>query len=194
MRKMKLLGVFLASLLGVPMIAAADTIYDWSYTDGTLSASGSLDVSGGQAVSGTGTVNTTNGALSGPESLTLVTLATPGVNNLGGGNLSYRFGGGTDLIGDTTFNAADPWVSSNGLVFLVGGPGANGLNIWANSTSPGGSYTGFLAGTANYEGTTGTFTVTLAPVPLPAALPLLLSGLGGICTLARRRRGITGLN
>jgi len=184
----KLLAAVCICLVAGPTISAADTVYDWTYTDGTLSASGTLDVSGGQAISGTGTVNTTNGALSGPESLTLVTESTPGVNNLGGGGLSYRFGGGTDLIGDTTFNSSDPWVSSNGLVFLVGGPGDNGLNIWANSSSPGGSYTGFLAGTANYEGTSGTFTAVLAPVPLPAALPLLLSGIGGLGAMVRRRR------
>jgi hypothetical protein len=184
----KFLAAVCVCLAAGPTISAADTIYDWTYTDGTLSASGTLDVSGGQAISGTGTVNTTNGALSGPESLTLVTESTPGVNNLGGGGLSYRFGGGTDLIGDTTFNSSDPWVSSNGLVFLVGGSGDNGLNIWANSLSPGGSYTGFLAGTANYEATSGTFTAVLAPVPLPAALPLLLSGIGGLGAIVRRRR------
>jgi len=98
--KTRLLGVVCVCLIGGPTIAAADTIYDWNYTDGTLSASGTLDVNGGQALSGTGTVSTTNGALSGPETLTLVTVSTPGANNLGGGNLSYRFGGGTDLIGD----------------------------------------------------------------------------------------------
>ena len=185
--KTKLLGLACVCLLGAPAIGAADTIYDWTYADGTLFASGTLDVSGGQAISGTGTVTTTNGALSGPETLTLVTLSTTGVNNLGSGNLSYRFGGGTDLIGDTTFNSGDPWVSGNGLVFMVGGAGNNGLNIWANSSGPGGSYTGFLAGTANYEGTTGSFTVTVAPVPLPAGLPLLLSGIAGIGLMVRRR-------
>jgi hypothetical protein len=186
--KTKLFGAACVCLLGVPAIAAADSVYDWNYTDGTLSASGTLDVDAGQAVSGTGTVNTTNGALSAPESLTLVTLATPGVNNLGGGNLSFRFGGGTDLIGDTTFNSSDPWVSTNGLVFSVGGAGDNGLNIWANSSSPGGSYTGFLAGTANYEGTSGTFTANIAPVPLSDTLPLLLSGIGGLGMIVRRRK------
>src|ERR1700689_881071 len=119
----KLLGLVFVGVLGSSTIAAADTVYDWTYTDGTLTATGTLDVSGTQALSGTGTVNTTNGALSGPESLTLVTLSTPTVNNLGGGTLSYRFVGGTDLICDTVFNSSDPWVSTNGLVFLVGGPG-----------------------------------------------------------------------
>jgi hypothetical protein len=183
--KSKVLAAACVFVFAWPAIGAADSIYDWTYSDGTLFASGTLDVSGGQALSGTGTVSTTNGALSGPESLTLVTESTPGVNNLGAGNLSYRFGGGTDLIGDTVFNSSDPWVSAQGLVFSVGGPGSNGLNIWANSSSPGGSYTGFLAGTANYEGTTGTFSATL--VPLPAALPMLLSAIGGVGAFRRRK-------
>jgi len=88
----------------------------------------------------------------------------------------------------TIFNSSDPWVSTNGLVFLVGGAGDNGLNIWANGSSPGGLYTAFLAGTANYEGTTGTFTAMIAPVPLPAPLILLISGVAGLGVMARRSR------
>jgi hypothetical protein len=182
--KTKLLGLIYLALLTGPAIAAADQVYDFTYTDGGVSATGTLDVSGGQAVSGTGTI-TSSTYLGGSESLTLVTLSTPGVSNLGGGNLSYRFGGGTDLIGDTIFNSSDPWVSTNGLVFLVGGPGDNGFNVWANGTSPGGSYTGFIAGDTNYESATGTFTAT--PVPLPAAAWLLLSGLAGMGLMGRRR-------
>jgi hypothetical protein len=185
--KSKLIGLIATALVAGPTVAAADSLYDWTYTDGSVSATGTLDVSGGQALSGSGTI-TSSAYLGGAESLTLVTLSTVGVNNLGGGNLSYRFGGGTDLIGDTIFNSGDPWVSANGLVFAVGGPGDNGFNVWANSSTPGGSYTGFLAGNSNYESTVGTFTATLAAVPLPAALPLLLSGLGGLGVLARRRK------
>lgn len=184
--KTKLLRLLSLALLAGPAIAAADQIYDWTYTDANVTATGTLDVSGGQALSGTGTV-TSSAYLGGSETLTLVTLSTPGVNNLGGGNLSYRFGGGTDLIGDTIFNSSDPWVSTNGLVFIIGGPNDNGLNIWANSGSPGGSYTGFIAGDSNYEGGTGTFTAT--PVPLPAAAWLLLSGLAGMGLMGRRRIG-----
>nr|WP_309502454.1 hypothetical protein [uncultured Roseovarius sp.] len=38
---------------------------------------------------------------------------------------------------------------------------------------------------------TGTVTVTLAPVPLPAGLPLLLSGLVGMAGLRMRKRKVT---
>jgi hypothetical protein len=179
--KPTLLGLVCLALLAGPAIASADSIYDWTFTGGGVTASGTLDVSGGQAVSGTGTI--AGGGLSGSESLTLVTLSTPGVNNLGGGNLSYRFGGGTDLIGDTVYNSSAPYVDSNGLVFLVGGPGSTGFNLWSTGAT---SYTGFLASTSLYEGVGGTMTST--PVPLPAALPLFLFGVAALGALGRRRK------
>jgi hypothetical protein len=129
-----------------------------------------------------------------PEALTLVTQATTGVNILNpatnnGATLSYRFGGGTDLIGDTVFNSSAPWIDSQGLVFIVGTPAgtaSTGFNIWF---SGGAAYAGFLAGNNNYnQFNGGTLAVTPAAVPLPAALPLLLSGLGGFGMLVRRRK------
>src|SRR5580692_11778519 len=157
------------ALFCAPAIAAADTIYSFDFEASGISAVGTLDVSGGQAISGTGTV-TSSLLVPNPEMLSLVTPSTPGVNNLGGGNLSYRFGGGTDLIGDTVFNSSNPFVSANGLVFMAAGPNNNGFNIWS---SGGSVYAGFLAGNPNtgtailyneFDG--GSLTVT--PVPLPA--------------------------
>jgi hypothetical protein len=185
--KSKLIGLIAAAVVAVPTMVSANSIYDWSYVDSAVSATGTLEVGGGQALNGTGTITSAT-YLGGTQSLTLVTLSTTNVHDLGGGHLSYRFGGGTDLIGDTTFNSGDPWLSDWGLVFTVGGSGNNGFNIWADSASAGGSYTSFLAGNTNYRQGSGAFTATLAPVPLPAALPMLLSGLGGFGALARRRR------
>lgn len=174
----------------VPGMAAADTLYSFDFEATGISAVGTLDVSGGQAISGSGTV-TSSLLVPNPETLALVTLSTPGVHDLGGGNLSYRFGGGTDLIGDTVFNSSDPFVSGNGLVFTAAGPNNNGFNLWA---SGGHVYAGFLAG-SNGNNTGGGIlyrefdggTLTVAPVPLPAAAWLLVSG-AGLLGAARRLR------
>jgi len=193
----KLMGLVFLVLLGGPMLAVADTVnFDFSATNGTdtISALFTLDFSGGQAISGTGSVNS-NLLVPNPETLTLVTQSTAGVNILNpatnnGATLSYRFGGGTDLIGDTVVNSSNPYFSSNGLVFMAAGPNNNGFNIWS---SGGTIYAGFLAGNPNtgsgilYTQFNGG-TLTATPVPLPAALPLLLSSFAGLGALVRQRK------
>jgi hypothetical protein len=143
--------IFMMSLM-FGVAHAALVTFDFSAAG--LTATGLLVVSGNQATSGTGRI--TGPTLGGSETLTLVTLATPGVHNLGGGNLSYRFGGGTDLIGDTYIDyIASPIVDADGLVFLVSGPDDTGFNLWSDSAT---SYTGFLASNTLYAGYNGTMT------------------------------------
>jgi hypothetical protein len=76
----------------------------------------------------------------------------------------------------------------------VGASGpSNGASIQANFASiPSGTYFLDVAGTADGQnGGTYLGQLNLAPVPLPAALPLLLSGLGlGLAGAVRRRRAV----
>jgi len=125
--------------------AANATVEGFKFESADITAIFSLDVTGGQAVSGTGTLWSPHWS-GGGDPMTLVTLSTPNVHNLGSGVLSYRFGGGTDLIGDTAV-PIDSW----GPVFIVNTrPNLDvGFNVWWNG---GNSYTGFIAGNAPSKG------------------------------------------
>jgi hypothetical protein len=125
--------------------------------------------------------------------MTLVTLSTMDVHDLEEGSLSYRFGGGTDLIGDT----AAP-IDGSGLVFVVNAnPNLDvGFNLWSNNN---GSYTGFIAGNSPaagqpiiYLGETGALTA----VPEASAWAMMLAGFGGLGFAAfyrSRRRSVSVL-
>lgn len=170
-----------AAFLQFAPAANAATV-PFGFLGGGVDASGTLDVTGGQALDGTGTI--TSPFWVGPETLTLVTLSTPNVHDLGGGNLSYRFGGGTDLIGDTVYP-----IDSSGLVFSVTNSNPAdpfnllnvGLNVWSNGD---GTFTLFLAGNGIYYGTTAVSTAA----PLPGAMFLFGSVLSGAALFLRRRK------
>jgi hypothetical protein len=167
--------------------AGVETFTFTGYEGGQeLTATMTLDVVGGQAVSGTGTISSPY--WTGSDALTLVTWSTPDVNNnAGGGDLSYRFGGGTDLIGDTSVP-----IDGSGLVFKVAGAPALdlGFNIWSNG---GDSYTGFLAGNSPTPGGSiiyDSFTGQLVSgvVPEPATWAMLILGVAMLGIAARRRK------
>jgi PEP-CTERM motif len=190
---MKFNRFLVGALMAAASFAAADAQakvydFDFSFSDG-VTASGTLDIVSGQAISGSGEL--TSSFWSGSDAISLVTLTTPGVHDLGGGNLSFRYGGGTDLIGDTSVP-----IDSNGLVFSVTtNPDLDvGFNVW--STNGDASYTGFLAGDkpspgapAIYEQADGTGSITAAAVPEPATWAVMLAGFGAVgATLRSGRR------
>jgi hypothetical protein len=165
-----------ALLLSAP--AKADTVsYDFSATG--LNADFTLDVVGDQAIDGSGVV--TSAVLGGAQNINLLTASSPGVNDLGGNNFSNRFGGGTDLIGDTSVP-----IDGNGLVFATNDTNDDGLNIWSNGD---GSYTAFVAGN---NGVYNSFVGQLTETPDPSAISCMILGLLvilGMLMWPRRRQG-----
>jgi hypothetical protein len=173
------------TLLAVAAVAVATfapsmanaAIEEFQFDSADITATFSIDMVGGQAVSGGGDL--WSPYWTGPASMTLVTLSTADVHDLGGGSLSYRFGGGTDLIGDT----AAP-IDGSGLVFAVStSPNLDvGFNLWSNNN---GSYTGFIAGNSPaagqpiiYLGETGA--VASTAVPEASTWAMMLAGFGGL--------------
>jgi hypothetical protein len=162
-----------AAALAPTMASAA--IEEFQFNSADIAATFSIDMVGGRAVSGCGELSSPY--WTGPAAMTLVTLSTTDVHDLGGGSLSYRFGGGTDLIGDTTAP-----IDGSGLVFTVNtNPNLDvGFNLWNNGN---GSYTGFIAGNSPaagqpiiYLGETGALTA----VPEASTWAMMLAGFGGL--------------
>jgi hypothetical protein len=193
-------GIAAMSLV-VCTAANADTIYDWTWSSDGISASGSFDVLNGYIQSATGTI--AGGGLGTVGSLSLLTATSPGVvsnpdpANSTPGSFVYQNGNGDDIEGDTAFSSSSPWVDLYGPVMAISGTGLGignhgqsnyTFNLWYQSgfwyENLGGN--GGIPGQVDANGGTGTLTVS--PVPLPAGLPLLLCGLGGLVVLATRRR------
>jgi hypothetical protein len=154
---------------------ASAAVESLQFKSADITASFTLDVIGGQAASGSGELRSSY--WSGPATMNLITLSTPKVHDLGGGVLSYRFGGGTDLIGDDA-GPIDAW----GPVFIVDAtPNLDvGFKVWANAD---GSYTGFIAGNSPGAdqpiiclGETGALTA----VPEPSTRAMMLLGFAGL--------------
>ena len=161
---------------------ASAAVESFQFKSADITASFTLDVIGGQAASGSGELRSPD--WSGPATMNLTTLSTPNVHDLGGGVLSCRFGGGTDLIGDDA-GQIDAW----GHVFIVDvTPNLDvGFNVWANTD---GSYTGFIAGNSPgadqpiiYLGETGALTA------VPRAIYLGHDAAGASPALALRAIG-----
>jgi opacity protein-like surface antigen len=186
-----LLAVAAVAVAAFAPTMASAAIEEFQFNSADITATFSMDVVGGQAVNGSGELWSPYWA--GPSSMTLVTLSTTDVHDLGGGSLSYRFGGGTDLIGDTTAP-----IDGSGLVFSVNtNPNLDvGFNLWSNND---GSFTGFIAGNSPaggqpiiYLGETGA--VASAAVPEASTWAMMLAGFGGLGFAAFHRSRRTSIS
>ena len=179
-----------------PQFAQASTqIFNISgnNSQGAFTATVDLTVVGGYATSGTGTIS--GAGFGAPETLTLITLATPGGNY--GGTVGWRSNGGDDFYG---FDDAVPVTQSGGLLFvanptIVGGQPVWGTGLdfgfWNNGpVGPGSNYqAGFYGFTDSghrfYEQTGSNITVG---VPEPSAWGLMLLGFAGLSFAGYRRK------
>jgi hypothetical protein len=179
-----------AALLAVCGGAANASTYDFSYTFtnnnvGTPVVTGSFD-----------------GTLSG-NLLTNISDVSVSVNGVAfNGPLSI--GAWDSSAGDVNFAANAAVVSTNGAQnnFVIGDTNDPLLGTFTNlfyyvSGAPGTTPSGGsqevslqnIAGPSAFDlDAVGTWSLTPAPVPLPAALPLLVSGLGLFAAAKRRRR------
>jgi len=194
------LGLVKAALVGLGMVSgasfAAAATYDIDFTGtdgvGTLTANMILNVTGTNITSATGTISSPFWA--GYDTISLVTLTTPGSGtwNNDGVHTQFRFGGGTDLGGNTTYPIDNYW----GLVFQINNPSQPNLNAGFNIWSDGGNqYSLFLAGGVPTGGSGILYNqyngpASVSAVPVPAALPMFLAALAGIggITFVRRRK------
>jgi hypothetical protein len=202
-----ILGLALAASLAFGSAAHADTFYDWNWIGGDgVSASGTFDVLNGYVQSATGTI--TGGGLGTTGTLSLITANSPGViskpdsANPTPGSFVFQDGNGDNFEGDTAFSSSNPWVDYYGLVLAVSGAGLGtgttrgesnyAFNIWSNAANNWQASLGGNGGAPGQVDATNQFgTLTVTAVPLPAALPLLLCGLGGFGFLAARRRQVS---
>jgi hypothetical protein len=185
-------AVFGVSVLAASHAHAAVVIYNFAgdVNSDPYTAHVSLDVSVGNAISGTGTI--TGAGLTGTQSLTLITLASPGVENDGGGLLGYRSNDGTDWFDADT---AVP-IDSNGLIFAIG-PNPVGFgtsqqfdvyNIGGNNYDAGffGKATAEVA--PEFYSYNDPVNLVVSAVPEPATWTVMLLGFGLVGAAIRRTR------
>ena len=88
----KLLAASVIAATALASSIASAAIEEFQFNSADITASFSLDVIGGESVSGGGEL--WSPYWTSPAAMTLVTLSTTDVHDLGAGSLSYRFGGG----------------------------------------------------------------------------------------------------
>jgi hypothetical protein len=157
----------MAVLLAAPLATAyaSSVQWDWTFSDGTVSASGML---------------ATNN-LSGGSYLITAIDGTWGVGDPIRQLDAVNTFSGTQLNDNLLVNGT-PQLDLEGFAFTL----FNGTDV--NIFFTAGSY--YVETVVGNTTTTTTATFSATPVPLPATLPLLLSALAGACFLGKRRSAI----
>jgi hypothetical protein len=180
--------------------AAADEIYDFTFTSGGMDATGTISVNTITGMADGGSINVTGVPLEADPS-TLITAS--GSLLPASGVTTDSNHDGDDIIFDNLVNIAnDPILDGNGLGFGSGQYGPTQyntlINLWGNSP---GSYTLFVAeaqldGNGNvigdpqwvYNASNGSLTVTDVGASVPEPATYALFGVLAVGCLAMRRR------
>jgi|CZKF01.1.fsa_nt_gi hypothetical protein len=201
MKKQSLVFLALAAALAIAPAAQADDTFDFTYSDGTVTGSGTLTSSPGNyqgsqiwlLTGGSGTFY--DGVNSG--SITLQQNPNyPSSTTVVEADTDYNFAYDDQL---SLFNGPNQYLTFNGLYFIFSGTFGNiDLNLYQLGGGPG--YDAWFEGNGNGD-TAGTFTITsydISPdenpaTPEPGSFLLLGTGLFAMAGLLLRRRMASGL-
>lgn len=166
------------------LVDGVAAIFDTENPANGLSASnGDSDLTEGAVFTGTGF----GGALIISESETVAGVELdPADDNARGGTITFAFGNAVRLLGFDILDDAEITVVAGGVsnTFDVAADGGFG-----SFDLTGLGYNNVTSLTFDFNGASGAIdNLSVSAVPVPAALPLLLAGIGGLAFMGRRRK------
>jgi hypothetical protein len=199
MRKWPIAFFALAAALAIAPAAKADS-FDFSFTDGAVSGSGTLTGTfegpgSPWLITGCTSCTFDDGDDSGSVSLVANPAGPGGSSVADGGNITYD-----DLL--DLFQVSGAYLTENGLLLQFGDD--NDINIFFDYSVGGGGpvYYGWYDSEGNgdygFESATGSFTITsydisTSETPEPGTLPLMATGLFGLAFILLRKSSLSGL-